>query len=309
MRRFCTGFCRLDPRTVLLHTELNCARAEEKQTPSGIRAGVRCSSDGRYSRGYRGDGIGLRAILAGPGDGASTAWSLARSRRHSGNSRGWLIPTTRGACATGSARSTNRRTCIGLFSSATALWNRALRRNRYWPWYSRNSTRRRSIWRPSTLGVSATGPREYFYRLRDVAMRLRPDALLVFVYSGNDFLQGGQAFPGSLRLVDTSPGGSLSRRSCRVPTGCWPTGSAFHRFSARPSRPSRRGGTAVRHRQWAARAAPATSGRIRASGCSRRVPMKRWLRSSGVEMALISTSPNLPPRATRSICWIGCCAS
>lgn len=59
------------------------------------------------------------------------------------------------------------------------------------------------------LGVSATGPREYFYRLRDVAMRLRPDALLVFVYSGNDFLQGGEDFPDSLRLVDASPGGSL----------------------------------------------------------------------------------------------------
>ena len=59
------------------------------------------------------------------------------------------------------------------------------------------------------LGVSATGPREYFYRLRDVAMKLRPDALLVFVYSGNDFLQGGEDFPGSLRLVDASPGGSL----------------------------------------------------------------------------------------------------
>lgn len=59
------------------------------------------------------------------------------------------------------------------------------------------------------FGVSATGPREYFYRLRDVAMRLRPDALLVFVYSGNDFLLGGEDFPGPLRLVDASPGGSL----------------------------------------------------------------------------------------------------
>lgn len=59
------------------------------------------------------------------------------------------------------------------------------------------------------FGVSATGPREYFYRLRDVAMQLRPDALLVFVYSGNDFLQGGEDFPGPLRLVDASPGGSL----------------------------------------------------------------------------------------------------
>jgi hypothetical protein len=59
------------------------------------------------------------------------------------------------------------------------------------------------------FGVSATGPREYFYRLRDVAMKLRPDALLVFIYSGNDFLQGGEDFPGPLRLVDASPGGSL----------------------------------------------------------------------------------------------------
>ena len=60
-----------------------------------------------------------------------------------------------------------------------------------------------------SFGVSAIGPREYFYRLRDVAMRMSPDALLVFVYSGNDFLLGGEDFPGPLRLVDVSPGGSL----------------------------------------------------------------------------------------------------
>ncbi|SJZ41917.1 hypothetical protein SAMN02745126_00978 [Enhydrobacter aerosaccus] len=60
------------------------------------------------------------------------------------------------------------------------------------------------------LGISATNPRSYYYRMRDVALALSPDALLVFFFSGNDFM-GADAGYGSLipPLVDESPGGSI----------------------------------------------------------------------------------------------------
>ena len=38
------------------------------------------------------------------------------------------------------------------------------------------------------LGVSATNPRSYYYRTRDVALELSPGALLLFIYAGNDFM-------------------------------------------------------------------------------------------------------------------------
>jgi hypothetical protein len=38
------------------------------------------------------------------------------------------------------------------------------------------------------FGVSATGPRQYYYRIRDVALGLRPDVIVVVVYVGNDFV-------------------------------------------------------------------------------------------------------------------------
>lgn len=61
------------------------------------------------------------------------------------------------------------------------------------------------------LGISATGPRSYYYRLRDVAFALSPDALAVFFFSGNDFLFDGQGYGQSIlpRLVDEAPMGSI----------------------------------------------------------------------------------------------------
>ena len=61
------------------------------------------------------------------------------------------------------------------------------------------------------LGISATGPRSYYYRLRDVAFALSPDALAVFFFSGNDFLFDGQGYGQGLlpSLVDEAPGGSI----------------------------------------------------------------------------------------------------
>jgi hypothetical protein len=61
------------------------------------------------------------------------------------------------------------------------------------------------------LGISATNPRSYYYRLRDVALSLSPDALFVFFYSGNDFLPSGTGYGDALLppLVDESPGASI----------------------------------------------------------------------------------------------------
>lgn len=38
------------------------------------------------------------------------------------------------------------------------------------------------------FGVSATGPRQYYYRIEDVGLDLKPDAIVVAVYAGNDFI-------------------------------------------------------------------------------------------------------------------------
>lgn len=38
------------------------------------------------------------------------------------------------------------------------------------------------------LGVTATGPRQYYHRIRHVALELQPDAIVLFFYGGNDFL-------------------------------------------------------------------------------------------------------------------------
>ena len=38
------------------------------------------------------------------------------------------------------------------------------------------------------FGVSATGPRHYYYRIKNVGLALQPDAIVLAVYSGNDFV-------------------------------------------------------------------------------------------------------------------------
>lgn len=62
-----------------------------------------------------------------------------------------------------------------------------------------------------SLGISGTGPRSYYYRTRDVALALSPDALFVFFVSGNDFMPAGDGLHDRWisPLVDESPGGSL----------------------------------------------------------------------------------------------------
>lgn len=38
------------------------------------------------------------------------------------------------------------------------------------------------------LGIAATGPRQYYWRIRKVALALDPDVVAVFVYAGNDMM-------------------------------------------------------------------------------------------------------------------------
>ena len=39
------------------------------------------------------------------------------------------------------------------------------------------------------LGVAATGPRQYYYRIKRVALEMQPDAIVMFIYAGNDFIE------------------------------------------------------------------------------------------------------------------------
>jgi hypothetical protein len=61
------------------------------------------------------------------------------------------------------------------------------------------------------LGVAGTDPRSYYYRTRDVALSLSPDAVLVFFFSGNDFMERGDGYGDSWipPLVDESPGAAV----------------------------------------------------------------------------------------------------
>ncbi len=60
------------------------------------------------------------------------------------------------------------------------------------------------------LGISATGLRSYYYRLRDVALKAAPDQLVLVIYTGNDFVLPGEGYgEGGLMLTDVSLGPSL----------------------------------------------------------------------------------------------------
>lgn len=61
------------------------------------------------------------------------------------------------------------------------------------------------------FGVSGTGIQSYFYRLRDVVMKFRPDAVSVFFFSGNDFILSADNYSAHWfpPLIDESPGHSI----------------------------------------------------------------------------------------------------
>lgn len=60
-----------------------------------------------------------------------------------------------------------------------------------------------------SLGVGATDPRSYYYRIRDVALELQPDAVVLFLYAGNDFVSPDNGYTLWPRLIDESAGGSV----------------------------------------------------------------------------------------------------
>lgn len=51
-------------------------------------------------------------------------------------------------------------------------------------WAARQRTDAEAI----NFGVIGTGPEQYYYRIRNVALRLKPDVIVVVVYAGNDFV-------------------------------------------------------------------------------------------------------------------------
>ncbi|MBS0204807.1 MAG: hypothetical protein JSS49_18020 [Planctomycetes bacterium] len=59
------------------------------------------------------------------------------------------------------------------------------------------------------LGVSATSPDEYYFRLANVALPLGVDACVMFLYLGNDLAAGPRTLHGSLGITAVSPRGSL----------------------------------------------------------------------------------------------------
>jgi hypothetical protein len=59
------------------------------------------------------------------------------------------------------------------------------------------------------LGVGATDPRSYYYRIRDVALEIQPDAVLLFIYAGNDFMAPDDGYTIWPKWVDESAGGSV----------------------------------------------------------------------------------------------------
>lgn len=59
------------------------------------------------------------------------------------------------------------------------------------------------------LGVSATGPSQYYYRIKNVALGLQPDAIVEMFYSGNDFGSEGLSFWSLPALVAERPEPSL----------------------------------------------------------------------------------------------------
>ncbi|MFZ5781052.1 MAG: alginate O-acetyltransferase AlgX-related protein [Pseudomonadota bacterium] len=66
------------------------------------------------------------------------------------------------------------------------------------------------------FGVSATGPRQYYYRIDDVALDLKPDAIVLAIYAGNDFVSvpfGGWIPPLIAELPLPSVVGTVAPRS------------------------------------------------------------------------------------------------
>lgn len=76
------------------------------------------------------------------------------------------------------------------------------------------------------LGVAGTSPVEYYYRLRDVGLKLTPDAVVLMFYSGNDIVQKSFAEEQATRpLIAELPRPSLL--ASVAPHAAWLGVSAF----------------------------------------------------------------------------------
>ena len=59
------------------------------------------------------------------------------------------------------------------------------------------------------LGVSATDPDEYYYRIRNIATKLDIDHCVLFLYAGNDFSAPARTLPTTAGIAAVYPRGSL----------------------------------------------------------------------------------------------------
>jgi lysophospholipase L1-like esterase len=59
------------------------------------------------------------------------------------------------------------------------------------------------------LGISGTDPRNYYFRIRDVVLKLSPDAILLFIYAGNDFMAPNAGYSAWPALIGEAPGSSI----------------------------------------------------------------------------------------------------
>lgn len=55
------------------------------------------------------------------------------------------------------------------------------------------------------LGVSATGPVQYYYRIKNVALTLQPDAIVLTFFSGNDFIDESLSWTNIPPLIAERP--------------------------------------------------------------------------------------------------------
>jgi hypothetical protein len=54
-----------------------------------------------------------------------------------------------------------------------------------------------------SLGIAATGPPQYYYRIKNIALSLQPDALVLLFFSGNDFVP--ESLGSSLPVIAERP--------------------------------------------------------------------------------------------------------
>ena len=129
----------------------------------------------------------------------------------SGDTRGLtpiLQPTksTTGDSETSPARLKNQREPIASPSSAIPSWKRSTEITLSATVENRFGTQNVEV---INLGVSATDPDEYYYRIRNIATKLDIDHCVLFLYAGNDFSAPARTLPTTAGIAAVYPRGSL----------------------------------------------------------------------------------------------------